>query len=520
MASTQIGAWHPARQDAEDDWQVVRALRGGTTAMRSLGEVFLPKDAREKKRPDVYVERLKRSFLFPAYDDTVRKIAARPFQRGVTVSETGEPMLDAIVNDCDRRGTSLTRFSHRLHDIACDRGVGHFIVDMPAYQAASLADQIARNVRPYFSLVHPDNLVNWGFVDDGTGRDVLDFVCIYEQAERRPEGNPFQAIPIERIRFWSRQAWQVWERDAIDRGSQKRGFAQTSNDLIQTPQQAQQWNGSDTGEAYQMVREGINPLGVVPLVTYYTQMRQPMTGRPPLIDLGWMNVKHWQSSSQQSQIVHYVRAPMLKGRGMTHEQVEAGVTLGAGAMMLSTSPDFDISYVTVDGDSVPAGERDVQKIEDQMAALGMQPLLITVGPETATGKAIDEIRAQSEAQAWAEGLEWALYKGYELAAQWLGVALPDDFDVTVFRDFGIVLRTTTDLQMLQADATAGRITVERYLLEAKRRGLYGDDLDPQEEAGMASEATGADLRGLQPIPQPPDAEDDEDAEAAAAARPA
>jgi len=162
----------------------------------------------------------------------------------------------------------------------------------------------------------------------------------------------------------------------------------------------------------------------------------------------------------------------------------------------------------------------VQKIEDQMAALGMQPLLITVGPETATGKAIDEIRAQSEAQAWAEGLEWALYKGYELAAQWLGVALPEDFDVTVFRDFGIVMRTMTDLQMLQADATAGRITVERYLLEAKRRGLYGDDLDPQEEAGMASEATGADLRGLQPIPQPPDAEDDEDAEAAAAARPA
>ena len=509
--STTIGTWHPARQNAEDDWQVTRALRGGTTAMRSLGELFLPKDWRELRKPDEYLKRLKMSFLFPAYDDTIRKLAARPFQRGVTMTETGNPLIDDLVGDCDRKGTSLTNFARMLHDTACDRGVAHFLVDLPAVQANSLAQQIELDIRPYFSMVHPDNLINWGWTQDATGRDVLDFVCIYEQADVFDPQDPFRSKAVERIRFWSRDAWQVWQRDRVQTDAAKRGFAMGSNDLIQTPTQALQHNSSDQSQAYELVREGPNALGVVPLVTYYTRKREPLTGKPPLLDLAWLNVKHWQTSSQQNYILHYVRAPMIQGKGLTQDQIEAGVTLGAGATMLSTDPNFAMSYLEPSGAATTSGREDIKDTEQQMTALGMQPLLMTTGPDTATGKAIDEVRAQSEAQSWAESLEWALYTGCELAAAWIGYPLPEDFDVTVFRDFGLVLRSAQDLQMLQADATAGRVTTERYLLEAKRRGLYGDDMDPAEEAGMAGEAAQIlPMGGLRPVPageeQPQDGE--------------
>lgn len=498
--STTIGSWHPARQNAEDDWQVTRALRGGTTAMRSLGELFLPKDWRELRKPDEYLKRLKMSFLFPAYDDTIRKIAARPFQRGVTVTETGNPLIDDLQPNCDRKGTSLTNFSRMLHDMACDRGVAHFLVDLPAVQANSLAQQIELDIRPYFSLVHPDNLINWGWTQDATGRDVLDFVCIYEQADVPDPQDQFRNRAIERIRYWSRSAWQVWQRDRVQTDAAKRGFALGSNDLIQTPTQSMQHNSSDQSQAYALVSEGPNMLGVVPMVTYYTHKREPLTGKPPLLDLAWLNVKHWQTSSQQNYILHYVRAPMIQGKGLSNEQIEAGVTLGAGATMLSTDPNFAMSYLEPSGAATQAGREDIQDTERQMTALGMQPLLMTTGPDTATGKAIDEVRAQSEAQSWAESLEWALYMGYQMAAAWIGYELPEDFDVTVFRDFGLVLRSAQDLAMLQADATGGRITVERYLLEAKRRGLYGDDMDPAEESSMAMESAQIlPMGGLRPV---------------------
>jgi hypothetical protein len=510
--SSTIGNWHPARQNAEDDWQVTRALRGGTTAMRSLGELFLPKDWRELRKPDEYLKRLKMSFLFPAYDDTIRKVSSRPFQKGISVTTTGNPLIDKLVDDCDRKGTSLTSFARMLHDMACDRGVGHFLVDLPAVQANSLAQQIELDIRPYFSLVHPDNLINWGWVQDATGRDVLDFICIYEQADVMDPADQFRAKRIERIRYWSREAWQIWERDRVQTDQVKRGFALGSNDLIQTPTQSLQHNGSDQSQAYTLVREGTNVLGKVPLVTYYTHKREPLTGKPPLLDLAWLNVKHWQTSSQQNYILHYVRAPMIQGKGLTQEQIEQGVTLGAGATMLSTDPNFAMSYLEPSGGATQAGREDIQDTEQQMAALGMQPLLVTTGPDTATGATIDEVRAQSEAQAWAESLEWALYNGYQMAAAWIGYPLPEDVDVTVFRDFGLVMRSAQDLAMLQADAAAGRVTTERYLLEAKRRGLYGDDLDPAEQAALAGEsAANLPLAGLVPVRAPEEPEEAEQA---------
>jgi hypothetical protein len=517
LNGAKLGGWHPARRAMEVDAQVVRALRGGTTAMRSMGTVFLPRDLREQEIPDEYHRRLLRTFLFPGYDDAVKNVAARPFQRPTEVA--GEKSLDErlhmLVTDCDRNGLSLTRFAQACMDTLTDRGVVHILVDHPpamvddgtgGLRRMNLREAAESNVRPFMCLVSPDALVNWGWEQDAFGQDVLAWIIVIESMES-VHPTTLEERSILRLLYYSSTEWQVWERNA-PRVSASRTRVTEHADLLQTARATAAQTIANDREPYVFVRGATHDLGIVPLVTVnvgrYGYDR--LQARPPMMDLAWKNVEHWLSSSEQRNVLHYARFPFLQGKGVSQEQVEKGIRLGAGGMALSTNENFGLAYVEPQGGGVTAGERDLDRLEKHMQALGMAPLLMNKGPQTATGESIDEVKAQAEAQSWVEALEWGLFRAYEYAARWIGVELPEDFTIAIFRDFGLVMRSSQDLALLQADASASRITPETYLREAKRRGLYADDLDPEAEAEMARDQAPA----MPPMPFGGEPEEDED----------
>ena len=132
------GTWGAARRTMEVERIVCRALRGGTVAMRSMGETFLPRDFRERSKPQEYTARLLRTFLFPGFDNAVGDLAAKPFQRALRVegSDGLSPELAIIETDADREGTPLTSLAHGLlehlldvvpplQDVPDEQGVGH-----------------------------------------------------------------------------------------------------------------------------------------------------------------------------------------------------------------------------------------------------------------------------------------------------------------------------------------------------------------------------------------------------------
>src|SRR3546814_11327266 len=63
--------------------------------------------------------------------------------------------------------------------------------------------------------------------------------------------------------------------------------------------------------------------GTLPLVTVYAERTGYLTARPPLLDLAWLNLAHWQSSSDQRHILHVARVPILFeiGRASGRERV-------------------------------------------------------------------------------------------------------------------------------------------------------------------------------------------------------
>jgi hypothetical protein len=93
------------------------------------------------------------------------------------------------------------------------------------------------------------------------------------------------------------------------------------------------------------------------------------------------------------------------------------------------------------------------------------------------------MQEKSKAQSWVEALEWAIYQGFEKAARWVGQQLPEDFDITLFKDSSLVAGKATDLPILLQMVQQRHISLPSFLREVKARGVLVtiDDIDEEVE---------------------------------------
>ncbi len=444
-------------------WDLITDLLGGTLAMRDAKFKWLPQENQEN--PIEYNARLNRSFLYGAFADTVNKLSAKPFSKPVSATDGLADQLEAIAQDADLNGRDLTAFARDIFEDGITYGLSHILVDFPAIGAGlNLAEERATGARPYFVRINPTDLIAWQTdkLADGTER-----VTHIRFKECRVESDGFGEKLVDYIRVVTENEWQLWrERDGD----------------------------------WQLESEGLHSFGAVPLVTAYTTRTGYMTATPPLEDLAWLNLAHWQSLSDQRNILRFARLGILFASGFSEEEIENGVTIGASQLTASTNPDASLKYVEHSGNAIGAGEADLGKLEERMEVLGLQPLVASTGNATATARAMDEAKTHSNIQAWIRGLENTLEQAYTLASDWLGQSLPTDFTVDVFSDFGVTLSAGDDVKSLIAMKQAGMISHKTFLQEVKRRGLLDDGVVADEEIELAQEEAGGMLDALPALP--------------------
>ena len=98
--------------------------------------------------------------------------------------------------------------------------------------------------------------------------------------------------------------------------TESNGFIDVEKEQIKVlePGRAQIWRvveDSKRKEEWALYEEWETDVDYIPLVTLYTQRDGHMVGRPPLMDLAHLNVAHWQSASDQQNILKVARFPML-----------------------------------------------------------------------------------------------------------------------------------------------------------------------------------------------------------------
>nr|WP_283570878.1 DUF4055 domain-containing protein [Escherichia coli] len=109
-----------------------------------------------------------------------------------------------------------------------------------------------------------------------------------------------------------------------------------------------------------------------------------MRGTPPLLNLGLLNIKHWQSQSEQDNILHVARVPLLVAYGLDRNEE---LTVGAStATIFEDRTKNGLEYVEHSGAAIESGETSLEKLENQMRHAGAKLLRA----ENTSTKSVDQ----------------------------------------------------------------------------------------------------------------------------------
>ncbi len=439
-------------------WELILDLLGGTRAMREAAQKWLPQEAQEADSS--YISRLHRSILYNALKDTISKLRNRPFKVPVIVTDLPDG-LAYLEEDVDGMGTTLSDFAKGIIESLIKFGIAHIYVDHSDMRAT---DEDVENItiqaekdagaRVFLSIISPVDLIGW---QTKVLNDVTDLTQIRVQETKIEANGDYDDIAVNYINVFNKDSWEIHQQD------------------------------DKKPEEYVLVDGGESTLGKIPLITIYADKTGFMTANPPMEDLAWLNLAHWQSYSDQRNILKFSRFGLLFGKGFPKEQIDAkeGIVVGPQRMVLTSSLDADLKYVEPTGKGIEAGENDLEDIEQKMRVLGNQPMVKNVAV-TATTDRIDESRTVSQLQAWVVAAERGILHALQLASEWRKIDPPETIQVDIFHDFEATVLGGGDKDLIHNMRKEGQITNELMLREEQRRGVFSEDMDPEEEAKAAA----------------------------------
>lgn len=416
----------------EPDWELARALLGGTRAMRTAGKALLPQWPNEDA--GAYDCRLATAVLFPAYQRTVTTLTGKPFSKPLTLSDDVPAKMVEWLKDADLQGRNIDAFAADLLEACLGSGLAGILVEYPKKDpnVKTLDDERKAGLRPYFVQIFCTQLLGWRAARVG-GEWRLTQLRFTEMVEE-PDG-PYGAKVVEQIRVLAPGSWETHRQ----------------NDK-------KEWVLHDEGTT--------DGMATIPFVPAYGQRIGFMMGKPPMLELAHMNVKHWQSQSDQDTILHVARVPILAAIGIDDDKWE--MTVGASAAVkLPTGA--DMKYVEHGGAAIDAGKVSLDDLKEEMRQAGAELLVIKPGSITATQESNENAVGMCALQRIAQGLEDALDQALQIMANW--VKEPTGGNVTLFNDYAAANIAEASMTIVNAMPLSDETKFE----EAQRRGFISPD---------------------------------------------
>lgn len=426
-------------------WDVITPLMGGTLAMRAA-QALLPKYPAEDD--EVYKERLRLSTLLPAYSETVGNMTSRVFAEPLQLGDDVPEQVVELASNIDNANNDINAWSVDFFREGLSHGLCHAFVDhQKAVGVRTQADEKAAGVRPYVVMVKPEQVCGWR-VRDGVLTQVR-----YREIIEESDGD-FGTKCVAQIRVLEPGKWTTYRK----------------------PKEGGVWAIHD---------QGTTNLSVIPWVTFYTGRTGFMTAKPPLLELAHLNIKHWQSQSDQDNILHVIRVPILVRIGVQAQYDNQGKVIppefkvGTGA--LTDLPiNGDMKYVEHTGKAVDAGRQALLDLIAEMRMAGAK-LLTPDKSATKTATQAEEEAAQdlSPLSRMANHFADCLAQLLQFMADYR--SLGEGGTVEMRGSFDVDYMPEVSLPTLVAMANAGMISKETLFTEMQRRGVISDEYDWADE---------------------------------------
>lgn len=422
---------------------------------------YLPQEERESSK--AYTIRLRRSVFWNAYRRTVTGLVGMAFRKSPVLQADVPSVIKTQMENVDLMGSHLDVFAKELFSWSFE-GHAAILVDMPKsilgdIPNATLADERAMGIRPYWSMVRKGQIIN-AIPEQVGGSCRLAQVTIKENVHERT--GKYGSDSVTQYRILYRGGWELW-RGVKDKAP-----------VLQA--------------------EGKTTVTEIPLVLVQQRSNGFWVSRPVLLDLGFENLRHYRLQSDLDHILHVCNVPILceigGDSGNDLEQLTAGGKLmdAPGAKperVVSPNSIYhvahggDLKYVEHAGAAIGKAQDEVKTSRGNQASLGLSVLLEQAPSvaSTATEAGIGWESETSELAGMVRTEEDAVERALEFQAEYL--QLDTGGKVKFSREF---TRMRFDGQMLGGLSMMvkdGGLTLEDMWAMLEKGSLLPADFDSE-----------------------------------------
>ena len=403
--------------DMVKGWEIMKAVSNGTEYLRDNSEAFLPLEPREDY--EAYLSRVNRSVFSPYTQRLIRAATGLILRKPISI--TGAPYwTEEFAKDVDGCGSDLDEYARRLILCSLTYGHSHTLVDYPApTSAVSLAEERLQNRRPYWIEIDPTNIYGWR-LDREVNYGNLIQVRIAEKAVV-PTGE-FGERVYDQVRVIEPGKYRIYRKKEAEKA------LYTTQDSTYSGDFSSPANAND----YELIESGEYSLGEIPLITVYSGKTDTLTSKPPMLDIAYLNLTHFQRQADLIHSLHVASQPMLVLEGWDDQTKDMAISVNYA---MATQPGNKVYYVEPAASAFEAQAAEIQELQLQMATLGISTLSQQkFVAESADARRLDRVDTNSMLSMVSLELEQKLQKAFNLSAQYVGLEPPE---IKISRDFDI-----------------------------------------------------------------------------------
>lgn len=444
--------------------KIVRDLDAGPERVRACATEYLPQSPGEDSAN--YADRLARSVFLNAFGQTKRGMVGMIFRRDPVLSEDVPEVMAEHWENIDLAGTHGDVFCRQLEDDATCAGHAAILVDFPKTNGTQTAAQDTgprAPIRPYWVPIKKEQIVSWRTtVEDG--RQVLTQLVLKEVA----------MVPSGKFGEREQTRYRVLYREHGAVGF--RVLAVSDNRQVT------------------VVEEGTYPTqDEIPVAEIQTCGSTGLfESAPPLIDLAYLNVAHYQQASDLGTVLHK-QTPVLvtigldQPRGPDGQPLETTLVVGPNSG-LNLPTGGDAKYIAADGSSLGEMRAALADLKADMASAGLQMLAPEKrAAETLGAKRIDKSTSDSALSVSARALQDGIERALGFHAKYLRQETGGS--VVINRDFEALVMDAQTIAALSGLVKDDQLTLETLWSMLIEGNVTPDDFDPmKEKANLQAEA--------------------------------
>jgi hypothetical protein len=366
-----VNSHHPDYDVNLPAWQRARDVIAGEDAVKAGGEKYLPR--LDSQSDNDYLGYKTRASFFNATARTADGYVGLIFRREPTFklpeSKTGVGRaIDALVEDADMRGTSLSSYAKNVTTEVISVG-----------RAGSLVDwEDAVEKRAFAVLYTAEQIINWKS-ERVNGRNVLTLVILRESGISQNPTDDFLDEPVEQIRVLKlveSSSLRVEGKDVPRSAERSYEYQVEIWQLLAEGHQAD-GNRSKRGKrVWKLMETRVplrlgKPLPLIPFVFHGPRHFLPDVDKLPLADIIFKNLDHYRLDADYKHGLHFTALPTAWVTGYDKPET---LRIGSSTVWVASSVDSKAGFLEFTGQGLTTFERAMDRDEQLMALLGSRML--------------------------------------------------------------------------------------------------------------------------------------------------